>query len=61
MKTLADTDIVGPAPAFMERLRGRYRWQVLLRSPDPLPVLRTLAAEGLPRGWSVDVDPASTL
>ncbi len=59
--TLADTDIVGPAPAFMERLRGRYRWQVLLRSPDPLPVLRTLAAEGLPRGWSVDVDPASTL
>ncbi len=58
---MAETDVVGPAPAFMERLRGRYRWQVLLRSPDPRLALRMFSAEGLPHGWSVDVDPASTL
>ena len=48
-------------PAFLERLRGRYRWQVILRSPDPRPALRALAGADLPHGWSVDVDPASTL
>ncbi len=58
---LPDTDVVGPAPAFMERLRGRYRWQLILRSPDPRPLLRLLARDGLPRGWSVDVDPATSL
>ena len=58
---LPETDLVGPAPAFMERLRGTYRWQLILRSPDPRPILRALASADLPHGWSVDVDPASTL
>ncbi len=59
---LPETDIVGPAPAFMERLRGRYRWQLILRSVDPIPILQVLAAEvELPRGWSIDIDPASSL
>jgi primosomal protein N' (replication factor Y) (superfamily II helicase) len=61
MEGWAETDVVGPAPAFLERLRGRYRWQVILRSPDPRAALRAVAHEGLPRGWSVDVDPAATL
>lgn len=55
------TDIVGPAPAFMERLRGHYRWQLMARGPDLRPLLHALASEDLPRGWSVDVDPVSTL
>ncbi len=58
---LPDTDLVGPAPAFLERLRGRYRWQILVRSPDPRLLLSALLAEGLPSGWAVDVDPISTL
>ena len=60
-QALPDTDIVGPAPAFMERLRGRYRWQVLVRSPDPRPILRALTADDLPHGWAVDVDPMTSL
>jgi primosomal protein N' (replication factor Y) (superfamily II helicase) len=56
-----ETDLVGPAPAFLERLRGRYRWQVILRSPNPPDVLRLLTRDDLPAGWSVDVDPVSTL
>jgi primosomal protein N' (replication factor Y) len=58
---LEETDIVGPAPAFIERLRGRYRWQLILRSPDPCRVMNALTDEDLPRGWSVDIDPTSTL
>jgi primosomal protein N' (replication factor Y) len=55
------TDLVGPAPAFLERLRGHYRWQLILRSPDPRPLLRALSPADLPAGWSVDLDPANAL
>jgi primosomal protein N' (replication factor Y) (superfamily II helicase) len=48
--------ITGPAPAFVARLRGRYRWQMTLRGEAPSEVLRHVP---LPRGWSLDVDPAS--
>ncbi len=30
----ADVDLVGPAPAPIERLHGRWRWHFLLRSPS---------------------------
>jgi primosomal protein N' (replication factor Y) len=60
-RRLRETDLVGPAPAFMERLRGRYRWQIILRGPDPLQALRALAPDALAPGWAVDVDPATSL
>ena len=35
---LADQiEVLGPAPWFMHKLRGRYRWQVLLRGADLAP------------------------
>ncbi len=52
------TDLIGPAPPFFARLRGRYRWQVLLRHSDPAEFLRSLQ---IPPGWRVDVDPVSVL
>ncbi len=58
---LSDTDLVGPAPAFMERLREQYRWQIIVRGPDLRPLLQQVAPEELPRGWSVNIDPMSTL
>lgn len=58
---LAGTDVVGPAPAFIERLRGRYRWQIILRGPDPVATLRALPADTPWWGWSVDVDAMSSL
>jgi primosomal protein N' (replication factor Y) (superfamily II helicase) len=58
---LPESDIVGPAPAFLERLRGAYRWQVIVRGPELRPLLHALAHEELPRGWAIDIDPASTL
>jgi primosomal protein N' (replication factor Y) len=54
---LAQTDIVGPAPAVMERLRGKYRWQIIARGPDLHPLLRVIDTPG----WDMDIDPVSTL
>jgi primosomal protein N' (replication factor Y) (superfamily II helicase) len=58
---LPASDVVGPAPAFMERLRGQYRWHLIARGPDLRPLLHALTPDDLPRGWAVDVDPSSTL
>ena len=55
---LPATDLIGPAPPFFARLRGRYRWQMLLRHSDPAEFLRAVQ---IPAGWRVDVDPVSVL
>jgi primosomal protein N' (replication factor Y) len=55
---LAATDLIGPVPAFFTRLRGRYRWQILLRHADPAGFLRSVH---IPPDWQVDVDPVSVL
>jgi primosomal protein N' (replication factor Y) len=55
---IANLDILGPSPAFVARIRGRWRWNVLLRGTDPLSLLE---GESLPRGWVVDVDPVTLL
>ena len=46
--------VMGPAPAFIHRLRGEYRWQVTLKGSG-LERARHLAPRG--KGWSYDVDP----
>jgi primosomal protein N' (replication factor Y) (superfamily II helicase) len=48
-------DVLGPAPAFLHRLRGEYRWQLTIRGEA---VERTFAHLPRGRGWSIDVDPA---
>jgi primosomal protein N' (replication factor Y) len=51
------TDLIGPAPPFFDRLGGLYRWQIVLRGPNPASLLR-----GRPLGdWRVEVDPISLL
>ncbi len=65
-----EVTVRGPAPAPLERLRGRYRWQVLVASPrvHPLHVL----LQRLQSFWAsapgtravrlvIDVDPVSML
>ncbi len=53
---LPDVALFGPSPAFAQRVRGRYRWQIVVRSGDPLPLLSDLR---LPQGWSIDIDAVS--
>jgi primosomal protein N' (replication factor Y) len=59
--------VLGPAPAPIERVRGRYRWQLLLRAAAPASV-RALAraaaqharaARGRDLRVIIDVDPYS--
>ncbi len=51
------TEIIGPAPCFYARLNGQYRWQIILRGPDPAPIVA-----GKPLGdWRVQVDPVNLL
>jgi primosomal protein N' (replication factor Y) len=55
---LPSLDLIGPAPAFFHRLRGEYRYHLLVKGPDPHALLQDIA---LPLGWRVDVDPVSVL
>jgi len=49
--------VIGPAPAYVARRAGRWRWHVVLRGPAPAALLDG----GLPAPWSIDVDPESLL
>ena len=46
--------LIGPMPAFIPRLRGHYRWQLVVCGADLDDFLTDIA---FPRGWIVDIDP----
>lgn len=50
-------DLIGPVPCFFMRIRGEYRWHILIRSMDP----GRLIPEEMPEGWTVDINPVSIL
>jgi len=53
-KGIADLSLIGPAPAFIHRLRGRFRWQLILRGFELSAFLSQIP---IPPGWTVDIDP----
>ncbi len=53
-----ETSFVGPTPCYFSRIRGRYRWQIVLRGSN---LQRLVLDLQLGRGWSVDVDPGNLL
>lgn len=55
---IGDINLIGPAPAFIHRLRGRYRWQLVLRGAG---LSSFLAQINFPQGWTVDIDPVGLL
>jgi primosomal protein N' (replication factor Y) len=46
--------VIGPAPAFVARLRGRYRVQILLRGRSVRQLISDIAPAD---GWVIDIDP----
>jgi primosomal protein N' (replication factor Y) len=59
---LHSIDIVGPAPCFFRRLRGQWRWQIILRAPHPAVDLdRLFDLVTPPAGWQLDRDPLDVL
>lgn len=55
---MADISIIGPSPAPVARLRGRYRWQLVIRGINPTALLKSIT---IPHSWTVDVDPIGVL
>ncbi len=51
------TEMIGPAPCFFSKMYGQYRWQIVLRGPDPTDFVRD---RKLP-DWIVEIDPTSLL
>ncbi|MCL0060444.1 primosomal protein N' [Dehalococcoidia bacterium] len=51
---LAGTTLIGPSPAHTQQIRGRYRWQVIIRGSDPMSIISKVP---IPQGWTVDIDP----
>ena len=47
-------EILGPTPSYPARVRGQYRWQIILRGANPRILLDKIL---IPKGWIVDVDP----
>jgi primosomal protein N' (replication factor Y) len=52
-----ETELVGPVPCFFSRLSGLYRWQIVLRGPDPVSLLRGRSLGD----WRIEVNPPSLL
>jgi primosomal protein N' (replication factor Y) len=53
-KGIADIELIGPAPAFIQRRRGKFRWQLILRGRG---LAEFLSPVPFPQGWVVDIDP----
>ena len=49
-----DLDIIGPTPCLPERVRGRYRWRLLLRGRR---IWQFLEGRSIPRNCRIDIDP----
>jgi primosomal protein N' (replication factor Y) len=52
--------IEGPAPAFHEKVGGKYEWQLIIKSKQRSNLL-TIIAELPSSGWTYDIDPINLL
>jgi primosomal protein N' (replication factor Y) len=53
--------MVGPVPSFFAKVGGMYRWQIILRGPDPVRLLQEQPIGVWFKDWRVEVDPISLL
>ncbi|HEU5187051.1 MAG TPA: primosomal protein N' [Candidatus Saccharimonadales bacterium] len=54
-----DLEILGPTPAFHERLGGKFRWQIVVKSQKRHKLLEIVKT--LPTNWQFDLDPITLL
>ncbi|MDI9458329.1 MAG: primosomal protein N' [Bacillota bacterium] len=60
-KGVLPKDLMGPVPAPLGKIQGRYRWQVLVKSDGPLQGLSTLPVVADAVQVTVDLDPLHML
>jgi primosomal protein N' (replication factor Y) len=51
------TELIGPVPSFHSKIEGVYRWQIIVRGPDPASLLRGMTLND----WRIEIDPISLL
>jgi primosomal protein N' len=59
-QSFADIQILGPTPAFYERQRDTYRWQLVVKSPKR-SLLVAILPHVPPTHWQYELDPISLL
>ncbi len=57
IKDRSRDELIGPTPCFFERIRGEYRWQIIIRGNDPASII----PDELGESWQIDIDPVSLL
>lgn len=57
--TYPHLEVLGPTPAFYERMGGNYRWQLVVKSSKRSDL--AAIATAMPAGWAADLDPTSLL
>jgi primosomal protein N' (replication factor Y) len=57
-KDMPDLRLIGPMPAFLPRIRGRYQWQIVLCGTSLTEFLSDIT---FPQGWIVDIDPVGMI
>ncbi|MBI5945808.1 MAG: primosomal protein N' [Chloroflexi bacterium] len=51
------TELIGPVPSFFSKMDDVYRWQIIVRGPDPVSLLRDIKLTD----WRIEIDPISLL
>ncbi len=51
------TELIGPVPSFYSKVDGVYRWQIIVRGPDPVSLLRDIKLID----WRIEIDPINLL
>ena len=51
------TELIGPVPSFFSKVDGIHRWQIIVRGPDPVSLLRDIKQSD----WRIEIDPISLL
>ncbi|MHB8777394.1 MAG: replication restart helicase PriA [Anaerolineales bacterium] len=51
------TELIGPVPSFFSKVDSLYRWQIIVRAPDPASLLRDIKLND----WRIEIDPISLL
>lgn len=59
-KSSYNIEVLGPTPAFYERVRDTYRWQIIVKSPIR-PHLQAILSLVPPAHWQYELDPTSLL
>jgi primosomal protein N' (replication factor Y) len=55
-----EIQLLGPTPAFYERQRDNWRWQIVVRSPNRTNLIKLVALVP-PKHWQIELDPTSLI